>query len=250
MLQHTDIPLKRPDIDIASVIDKLVFNFTQSDPKFNASSEALSALLASANKLKDAFSSPSTGPWTQKRTNNGTASHPALVTPSELERARATVAQALKEASKRNEKRLKHPRLNHSYTRRNKALPVDNDLFVINSTVANAAAIVAEADAMAALGNGTLNHNSGHANEKRAASFWMEDINHNGYWPFGPDRANSYPVFRNVKDPLFGAVGDGLHDDTAAIQKAISYGTRCGENCGSSSVKGAIVYFPAGKYRT
>ena len=55
-------------------------------------------------------------------------------------------------------------------------------------------------------------------------------------------------VFRNVKDPLFGAVGDGLTDDTAAINAAISYGGNCGANCESSSVKGTLIYFPAGTY--
>jgi glucan 1,3-beta-glucosidase len=42
--------------------------------------------------------------------------------------------------------------------------------------------------------------------------------------------------------------GDGSTDDTVAINKAISSGARCGENCDSSTVKPAIVYFPAGTY--
>jgi glucan 1,3-beta-glucosidase len=55
-------------------------------------------------------------------------------------------------------------------------------------------------------------------------------------------------VYRNVKDPLFGAVGDGLTDDTAAINAAIAYGGNCGANCESSSVKGTLIYFPSGTY--
>lgn len=53
-------------------------------------------------------------------------------------------------------------------------------------------------------------------------------------------------VFRNVKD--YGAKGDGVTDDTAAINSAMSDGARCGNNCGSSTIKPAIVYFPAGTY--
>ncbi|KAM3474430.1 hypothetical protein MY5147_004285 [Beauveria neobassiana] len=53
-------------------------------------------------------------------------------------------------------------------------------------------------------------------------------------------------VWRNVKD--YGAVGDGVTDDTDAIQKAISDGNRCGKGCPESSVSGAIVYFPSGEF--
>jgi len=55
-------------------------------------------------------------------------------------------------------------------------------------------------------------------------------------------------VFRNVKD--FGAKGDGVTDDTAAINNAISSGNRCGlpTGCASSSVSPALVYFPSGTY--
>ncbi|KAL8927239.1 MAG: hypothetical protein Q9208_002415 [Pyrenodesmia sp. 3 TL-2023] len=56
-----------------------------------------------------------------------------------------------------------------------------------------------------------------------------------------------YQVFRNVKD--FGAKGDGFSDDTAAINRAISSGDRCGPGCESSTTSPAIVYFPSGTYR-
>ncbi|KAK0458524.1 exo-beta-1,3-glucanase, partial [Desarmillaria tabescens] len=76
--------------------------------------------------------------------------------------------------------------------------------------------------------------------------FWLEAIKHQGTSPFNSD-PGSYQVFRNVKD--FGAVGDGKHDDTKAINRAISHGKRCGGGkCKSSTTTRAIVYFPAGTY--
>ncbi|KAK5128904.1 hypothetical protein LTR85_000237 [Meristemomyces frigidus] len=63
---------------------------------------------------------------------------------------------------------------------------------------------------------------------------------------------SSYPVFRNVKDSIYGAVGDGVTDDTDAINFAInSTGgglARCGVGCNSSTITPALVYFPPGKY--
>ncbi|KAL4758540.1 glycoside hydrolase family 55 protein [Aspergillus foveolatus] len=73
--------------------------------------------------------------------------------------------------------------------------------------------------------------------------FWLESIAHQGVSPLGP---SEYTVFRNVKD--FGAKGDGITDDTDAINEAISSGGRCGEGCFSSTTTPAIVYFPAGTY--
>ncbi|KAG1736747.1 glycoside hydrolase family 55 protein [Suillus lakei] len=76
--------------------------------------------------------------------------------------------------------------------------------------------------------------------------YWLENIQHQGVAPFAPN-ATKYKVFRNVKE--YGAVGDGVHDDTAAINAAISTGSRCGNlTCGSSTTTPALVYFPAGTY--
>ncbi|KAJ5638651.1 pectin lyase-like protein [Penicillium herquei] len=77
---------------------------------------------------------------------------------------------------------------------------------------------------------------------RRTSDFWMDGITH-GVSPFAP---SDYQFYRNVMD--YGATGDGSTDDTAAINRAISDGNRCGENCGSTSVLGALVYFPAGTY--
>jgi glucan 1,3-beta-glucosidase len=43
-------------------------------------------------------------------------------------------------------------------------------------------------------------------------------------------------------------IGDGSTDDTAAINKAISSGGRCGKGCDSSTTTPALVYFPPGTY--
>jgi len=76
--------------------------------------------------------------------------------------------------------------------------------------------------------------------------FWLQNIKHQGIAAFNPS-PSSYQVFRNVKD--FGAKGDGVTDDSAAINAAISSGTRCGGgSCGSSTVSPALVYFPSGTY--
>ncbi|KAJ6070768.1 CAZyme family GH55 [Penicillium canescens] len=53
-------------------------------------------------------------------------------------------------------------------------------------------------------------------------------------------------VWRNVKD--YGAKGDDVTDDTAAINEAISDGGRCGADCGSSTITPALVFFPPGTY--
>ncbi|EGX44187.1 hypothetical protein AOL_s00210g59 [Orbilia oligospora ATCC 24927] len=79
-------------------------------------------------------------------------------------------------------------------------------------------------------------------NPRAPDDFWLTQVEH-GHHPHAPA---GYQVFRNVKD--FGAKGDGITDDTEAINKAISSGNRCGLGCGSTTVLGAIVYFPSGTY--
>ncbi|KAG8956019.1 hypothetical protein FRC04_006468 [Tulasnella sp. 424] len=75
---------------------------------------------------------------------------------------------------------------------------------------------------------------------------WMQTIKRQGISAYNPN-PTTYKVFRNVQD--YGAKGDGIADDTAAINKAISDQNRCGEGCASSTVSPAIIFFPAGKYR-
>ncbi|CAI4211160.1 unnamed protein product [Parascedosporium putredinis] len=77
------------------------------------------------------------------------------------------------------------------------------------------------------------------------AAYWMEEVAHQGKAPYHADP--DYQVFRNVKD--FGAVGDGVTDDTAAINEAISAGQRCApQECKQSTTSPAVVYFPSGTY--
>ena len=78
-----------------------------------------------------------------------------------------------------------------------------------------------------------------------ASSYWLSSIQRQGTVGFGND--TSYKIFRNVMTD-FGAKGDGVTDDTAAINSAISSGNRCGLGCDSSTVTPALVYFPPGTY--
>jgi hypothetical protein len=48
------------------------------------------------------------------------------------------------------------------------------------------------------------------------------------------------PDWVNIKDPKFGAIGNGSHDDTAAIQAAIDYAFAHNRNA---------IYCPAGTYK-
>jgi len=75
--------------------------------------------------------------------------------------------------------------------------------------------------------------------------FWLQDKSlHNGRSVFNGNP--NFPVFRNVRD--YGAKGDGVNDDTAAINAAITDGGRCGVGCDSSTLSPALVYFPQGTY--
>ncbi|KAK0956570.1 hypothetical protein LTR91_019084 [Friedmanniomyces endolithicus] len=84
------------------------------------------------------------------------------------------------------------------------------------------------------------------ADEACTPKSYQSVIKHQGIAAFNPS-PNTYQVFRNVKD--FGAKGDGVTDDTAAINNAISSGGRLGPaQGGSTTVTPAVVYFPSGVY--
>ncbi|KXJ94268.1 glucan 1,3-beta-glucosidase GLUC78 precursor [Microdochium bolleyi] len=76
------------------------------------------------------------------------------------------------------------------------------------------------------------------------SSYWFSSIKRQGVAVFGEQ---GHTVYRNIKD--FGAVGDGVTDDTDAINKAIQSGpNRCIDECDSRTNAPALVYFPPGTY--
>ncbi|KAH6647435.1 pectate lyase superfamily protein-domain-containing protein [Truncatella angustata] len=80
--------------------------------------------------------------------------------------------------------------------------------------------------------------------------YWLSSLGSIGSMPLADP---GYQFFRNVKD--FGAIGDGVTDDTAAINRAVAAFSssdistlRCGDDCGSTTTQGALIYFPSGTY--
>ncbi|KAF8203427.1 exo-beta-1,3-glucanase [Mycena galopus ATCC 62051] len=107
------------------------------------------------------------------------------------------------------------------------------------------AAVISYATLVYSLGT-TCTTPIGRGTAAPASPFWMQNIKHQGIAAFNPN-STTYQVFRNVKD--FGAKGDGITDDTVAINAAISAGDRCGNGlCPSSTTTPAVVFFPHGKY--
>ncbi|KAH8647988.1 pectate lyase superfamily protein-domain-containing protein, partial [Xylariales sp. PMI_506] len=80
--------------------------------------------------------------------------------------------------------------------------------------------------------------------KRQSSTYWLSEMTH-GTSPFNSD--STYKLFRNVVTDC-GAKGDGITDDTAAIQSCIAEQNRCGANCGSSTVSPAAIYFPPGTY--
>ncbi|KYK61874.1 Pectin lyase fold/virulence factor [Drechmeria coniospora] len=178
----------------------------------------------------------------------------------QLEEARRIVDQARAESNKRNMARVARPLRNRHFYRRStgsgggivareanveagsaETMPPP-PLLVITDEIAAAAALVAEADLHAKTGNWTKRAVAPAAGK---GTFWMQHIARKGTVPWGDDP--NYIVFRNVMD--YGAVGDGVTDDTKAINKAMgTNSTRCDRGCNGSTTKNAIIYFPPGNY--
>ncbi|KAK2762469.1 hypothetical protein FQN53_007520 [Emmonsiellopsis sp. PD_33] len=186
-------------------------------------------------------------------------SRAANATESDIAEARRIVKEAIQQATIHNKARLDHPRRNKYKLKPGSKISsraeIDGEappLFKITEEVAAAAALVAEVDAFAEAMDITkpkrdYSHIDALYNrpaEKQADTFWMEEIERRGSWPFGNDP--SFKVFRNVKE--YGAVGDGISDDTEAIKRAIADTGTCGERCNGATTKNTIVYFPSGTY--
>lgn len=177
-------------------------------------------------------------------------------TNSTLEAARARLAQD--EDNARNVKGFKDQLLSKYYTNPShkaalKACPVAIVLYPINSTAAEAATLVAEADA--ASSNNAPNKDltiqgfstkSVELDDKEPSknslvhSTWS--ITHVGRIPFSVDNDNYMAFYKMIH---CGAVGNGKTDNTADIIKAMAGGNSCGEKYGSSSVKRTVTCFPA-----
>ncbi|KAF2281587.1 pectin lyase-like protein, partial [Westerdykella ornata] len=179
-----------------------------------------------------------------QRADNSTAPLARNVTVEEIKAARAIVKEAIAKASKLNKARLDNPSRNVYKLRRGTHIKAKRQpeepprpLLDVTPEIAAAAALLAELDAEEV--------NEG-VQKRAAGSFWMETIARRGSYPSSWGGSSGYKVFRNVKD--YGARGDGVIDDTAAINRAIMDGDRCGANCNGATNKNAIVYFPAGIY--
>lgn len=110
-----------------------------------------------------------------------------------------------------------------------------NTTTYLNSTIA---------PTVTASSSSTISSSSTSSSAPACTDYWLENIQHQGLAPYA---AAGYKVFRNVLD--YGAKGDGLTDDTAAINLAISDGGRCAPGtCSSTTTTPAIVYFPPGTY--
>lgn len=137
---------------------------------------------------------------------------PALlsnVTEPQLRKAREIVEKAVEEAAVRNRKRLDNP-LRNNYRLQDGTKIYSRDeapaLLPITDEIADAAALVAEADVFGDNFELTNGSTFVRPETRQSKGFWMEDMKHQGAWPWGKNEAD-FKVFRNVKD--YGAKGDG-----------------------------------------
>jgi hypothetical protein len=117
-------------------------------------------------------------------------------TAADIEKARAIVNSALSEAAARNKARLANPSRNkynlkpgtatgEAAVKRSGVETLDSDpppLLDITQEIADAAALLAEADAYA-----KVNGSAPSPTLRKRAGFWMEDISRKGSWPFKND---------------------------------------------------------------
>ncbi|KAK3682883.1 pectate lyase superfamily protein-domain-containing protein [Podospora appendiculata] len=189
----------------------------------------------------------------------------ALATIADLEIAHMTVEEAMLEASKMNMLRYENPRRNRYGLKPGTVIQglggdglpeEDIDLtqprMKITPEMKAAAALVSEADAVqlapvhvGKITNATSQRLVASHIRSTVGTYWMESIERKGSVHWGDDL--TYKVFRNVRN--YGAKGDGVTDDTKAINDAMADGKRCMEKCDGSTTKNVILYLPLGTYR-
>ncbi|KAK8070332.1 glycoside hydrolase family 55 protein [Apiospora phragmitis] len=224
-------------VNVAAFVDGFLENWKKDNPELGL--PELDSLAASANTVKNALLNPPD--LSKAKRNRAADASPRLAPHVPSHRGRFA----------------------NSTLKPLRARKADLATFQVNETVAMAAALVAEADyanaepvtyptltpEMAQLRSqlrGSPMESPSNLTKRSKQSWWMEEIEHLGRVPYGGSENDDYKVFRNVKD--YGAKGDGKTDDTEAINKALGDQNRCGKNCGASTVKPAIVYFPDGTY--
>ncbi len=191
------------------------------------------------------------------------------VSANEVKEAQKLVEAARKENQESNARILAHPRVNHKDLEDKDEVqlgsidksvpePTKDDYKPINETIREAAALVAEYEARNGLmeytwplsGNHSLSNSTlGRKRQAAATSYWYANISPKGKSPFHPKGA-AYVVYKNAILDC-GAKGDGVTDDTKAIQACIAAQDRCGGDsltCASTSVMPLVIYFPPGNY--
>ncbi|CAK7207075.1 hypothetical protein SEUCBS139899_009883 [Sporothrix eucalyptigena] len=173
-------------------------------------------------------------------------------TTQQIASARKIVDDAIQQMTVLNKARLDHPARNHYslkpgtvVNKKRGETDAPPPLLNITAEIASSAALLAEIEAAGQSDPVVSVSVPVTPRSAQANRFWMEDIQRKGTVPWGDDP--NYKVFRNVVTD-YGADNTGKKDATAAIQRAIDDGKRCGEKCNGSSTKNAIVYFPAGTY--
>jgi hypothetical protein len=117
---------------------------------------------------------------------------------TDIQRARALVEATLPEAEAINSARLGNPARNRYSTKGASTIGSDNaakPLLGITDELADAAALVSEADSFGFLVNGTrTGQNStkiaAQPRDTAAATFWMSNIKRQGAWPWGKNPSN------------------------------------------------------------